>query len=294
MKLTSIILQLRRSIWLLMAWFAIAVPAPQADGEPISFTFTGTASGTVGSAPFANAAFTIQLVADTDDAALAPDPYFTIWLVPATSATIEIPGVGKAAFTTGKRVFVNQNYPGLGFSEATTGLDFLDIYDDALTNYDLTTPIGPIADLEPNPAALQQFRSVASTLGPVSLTSARDVTFRARLGPPPVISGMPSPGLTLWPPNHQMVAVGVVTVANPESVVSFEVTGASNEPFRDPNNPDIVILGSGVGPRTILLRADRLPTGTGRVYTLNATAVNDAGLSSTVSTTCVVPRFPVK
>jgi hypothetical protein len=112
-----------------------------------------------------------QLVGDTDDAVPAGEPTFTVWLVPTASATIEIPGVGKAAFTTGKRVFVNQNYP---------------------------------------------------------------------------------------------------------------------------KNPDIVILGSGVGPRTILLRADRLPTGTGRVYTLAATAVNDAGLRSTISTTCLVPRFPGK
>ena len=53
---------------------------------------------------------------------------------------------------------------------------------------------------------------------------------------PPVISGMPAAGCSLWPPNHKLVQVAVVSAADPLSGVapgSFEVMGTSNEPDAD-------------------------------------------------------------
>jgi hypothetical protein len=70
---------------------------------------------------------------------------------------------------------------------------------------------------------------------------------------------------------------------------SFNVTGTSNEPM-DPNNPDIIISGTGTQPRTVQLRADRLGTGTGRVYTLTTTATDAAGNTTTAVSTCTVPH----
>ena len=67
------------------------------------------------------------------------------------------------------------------------------------------------------------------------------------------------------------------------------VTGASNEPS-DPNAPDIVITGDGVGPRTILVRAFRLGNGTGRVYTLTATATDITGNTTSSTEMCTVPH----
>jgi hypothetical protein len=71
-------------------------------------------------------------------------------------------------------------------------------------------------------------------------------------------------------------------------VASFTVTASSNEPAG--NDPDIVISGSGLDPRTIELRGQRLGSGTGRVYTIVATATNGAGLTSQATATCVVPH----
>src|SRR5207302_7923255 len=107
---------------------------------------------------------------------------------------------------------------------------------------------------------------------------------------PPVIFGMPAGGCTLWPPNHNMMTVAVVTATDSESgVASFEVTGISNEPS-DPKNRDIIITGNGVGPRKVQLRADRLGTGNGRRYTLTATATDGAGNRRTVTAICTVPH----
>ncbi|PYU52746.1 MAG: hypothetical protein DMG48_05580 [Acidobacteria bacterium] len=109
---------------------------------------------------------------------------------------------------------------------------------------------------------------------------------------PPVVSGMPASGCTLWPPNGRMVEVAAVTAADALSGVapgSFQLTGSSNEPS-DPSNPDVVITPNGSGGYVIQLRARRLGSGTGRIYTLNATATDLAGNTVTSTATCSVPR----
>jgi hypothetical protein len=111
-------------------------------------------------------------------------------------------------------------------------------------------------------------------------------------GTPPVILGMPAAGCALWPPNHKMVQVATVTAADALSGVapgSFKITGTSNEPS-DPKDPDIVITPKGTGGFVVQLRADRSGNGTGRVYTLTATANDLAGNTATATATCAVPH----
>jgi hypothetical protein len=109
---------------------------------------------------------------------------------------------------------------------------------------------------------------------------------------PPVISGMPAAGCTLWPPNHKLVQVGIVTAADALSGLaagSLNITGTSNEPI-DPNDPAIVIKPNGAGGFIVQLQADRLGTGTGRTYKLTATAMDLAGNVATSTATCTVPH----
>jgi hypothetical protein len=68
---------------------------------------------------------------------------------------------------------------------------------------------------------------------------------------------------------------------------SFQVTGTSNEP---PSTSEISITPNGSGGYIIQLQAARLGNGTGRIYTLTATASDLAGNSSTVTATCTVPH----
>jgi hypothetical protein len=107
---------------------------------------------------------------------------------------------------------------------------------------------------------------------------------------PPVLSGLPTAGCTLWPPDHKFVTVATISGSDALSgLASLNVTGSSNEPM-DPNDPDIIISGTGTRPRTVQLRADRLGTGTGRVYTLTTTATDVAGNMTTAVSTCTVPH----
>ena len=105
---------------------------------------------------------------------------------------------------------------------------------------------------------------------------------------PPSISGMPAPGCTLWPPNGKMVPVATVTAADALSGLvpaSFQVRGTSNEPA---GAPEVSITPNGSGGYVIALQADRLGTGTGRIYMLTATATDAAGNAATVTSTCTV------
>jgi hypothetical protein len=107
---------------------------------------------------------------------------------------------------------------------------------------------------------------------------------------PPVISGLPAPGCSLWPPNGKMVQVATVTGADALSGLapgSFQITGTSNEP---PSAPEISITPNGTGGYIVQLLADRLGTGSGRVYTLTATATDLAGNPATATATCTVPH----
>jgi len=111
---------------------------------------------------------------------------------------------------------------------------------------------------------------------------------------PPTISGMPS-ACTLWPPNHDLIKVAVVSAAdNLSGVASFAVTAVSNEPedgLGDGDTaPDVVITGSGIQPRVVQLRAERSGTGSGRVYTITATATDGSGNTATAQSTCTVPH----
>jgi hypothetical protein len=103
---------------------------------------------------------------------------------------------------------------------------------------------------------------------------------------------MPTPGCSLWPLNDKLVPVAEVKARDALSSLapgSFKVTGVSNE-SSDTSEPDIVITADGSGGFLVQLRADRLGTGNGRVYTINATAMDNAGNSGTATSTCTVPH----
>lgn len=106
----------------------------------------------------------------------------------------------------------------------------------------------------------------------------------------PTIFGMPKAGCSLWPPNHDLVQVATVTAADAPSGIGtggFTVAGTSNEP-NDLNDPEIVITPDGSGGYVVQLQAERLGTGSGRVYTLRAMATDLAGNAVTTTATCTV------
>jgi hypothetical protein len=103
-----------------------------------------------------------------------------------------------------------------------------------------------------------------------------------------------SPG-SIWPPNNQMVNVSAtVTISagiSPAQFVLLSVT--SNEPDQvNPGDPanDIQDFETGTPDTEGQVRAQRLGSGTGRVYTFTYDVSNAAGSSATCSGTVVVPH----
>jgi len=108
----------------------------------------------------------------------------------------------------------------------------------------------------------------------------------------PAINGIPGADCVLWPVNHQFVQVATVTAADSASGIGadgLQVTATSSEPSNS-HEPDAVITPDGSGGYVVELRAERLGTGAGRVYTLTATATDLAGNVQVVTATCTVPH----
>jgi hypothetical protein len=106
----------------------------------------------------------------------------------------------------------------------------------------------------------------------------------------PVISGMPPASCTLSPAKHQLVQAAVVTASDAFSgLASLSVTATSNEPDSGLGGGDVpgdIVINGG----TVQLRAERSPSGKGRIYTIFATATDIAGNAATATATCKVPK----
>jgi hypothetical protein len=105
----------------------------------------------------------------------------------------------------------------------------------------------------------------------------------------PVISGMPA-NCILAPAKHQLVQVATVTASDALSgVASLVVTATSSEPDSGTGGGDVpgdIVISGG----TVSLRAERSPSGRGRIYTIVATAADLAGNQTVSTATCNVPK----
>ena len=110
-------------------------------------------------------------------------------------------------------------------------------------------------------------------------------------GAPPVLSGLPSDGCSLWPVNHALRPVAVVRASDAVSGIaagSFHVNATSNEPI---DSSDVVVTEDESGGLAVALRAERSgDSKSGRVYQLTVTAQDLAGNAVTGTATCIVPH----
>jgi hypothetical protein len=156
-------------------------------GGPITFTFQGTGTGTVGATPFNDQSYTITATADTNDVTLNAG----IYDVANSTATIQIAGFSTATFliTTGE--FDNQN-PFLfdGHEVAAAGFtsgggDLGNLWSATFETYALNGSIGPL--FFPQAFGFAAFSDVSTTIGNITFTDETNVTFWA-------VTAAPEPG----------------------------------------------------------------------------------------------------
>jgi exosortase sorting signal-containing protein len=163
-------------------------------GASITYTFSGTGTGTVGATTFTNAAYVITLSGDTSTISSFATTNQNL-VIP--NATMTIAGIGTATITNAVGIFDNRGSSTIGFQNEDTFFDQMDGVDPAFATYLLTTAIGPISGI--SPFALNQFVALGSTLGAITLSASGPFTFQATLGaapPPPVATTIPVPMLS--------------------------------------------------------------------------------------------------
>ncbi len=111
--------------------------------------------------------------------------------------------------------------------------------------------------------------------------------------PPSITAPVASPS-TLWPPEHQLVDVGVSYSAADNCTVASSIACAlgvtSNEPINGLGDGDTAPDWLITSPTTTRLRAERSGTGTGRLYTVTTTCTDQAGNSASRPVTVTVPH----
>jgi hypothetical protein len=105
---------------------------------------------------------------------------------------------------------------------------------------------------------------------------------------PPLASAAQPSLACLWPPNHQMVAVGITGVSDPDNNATITITGVTqDEPTNGLGDGDTAIDAVINADGTVLLRAERSGKGDGRVYRVYFTASDLEGSASGVVKVCV-------
>jgi len=162
--------------------------AHTAFADTVTYTFTGDASGSVGSTSFTNSAFTITVTADTSNISeftLGCVPTAcTIFSVEGSTATLSVDGL-TTAITSPIGVFDNQTVDVLGLSRITgsgpagLGMDLLDLTSPVFGTYNLSGSLSAVGPFDMG--SLDEFNCsagcVITSIGNVSMTSASQVTF---------------------------------------------------------------------------------------------------------------------
>jgi hypothetical protein len=96
----------------------------------------------------------------------------------------------------------------------------------------------------------------------------------------------------IWPPNHKLVPIKIIGVADPDDDdVIITITGVTQDEPEDglgdgDTAPDAVIQGDG----TVLIRAERDGDGNGRIYVISFSASDEFGQTTTGSIEVCVPH----
>ncbi len=166
--------------------------ASVANANPITFTFQGTGSGTLGNQSFTGSAFSVTLTTDTSTVMQSGGIYST----PISPTTFNIAGIGSGAFVTPVFVFNNTSVSVVGLERAPNpgGADILDLFSSSLASYNLQTNFGPITNSTPYSL---NFGGILTSLGTLNISSATNVSFTAVTGTPPATVPEPTTMLLL-------------------------------------------------------------------------------------------------
>jgi len=196
-------MELIRKVVLLMAVLGFSI----AYAVPITYTFTGTATGTLGSTPFTNATLTILVTLDTSNI-VNPSSVFFQNFYAANTASFSISGVGSGRLTNNGAVLGNQIQllGQVNITDSAVGALIVigdnSIGSTALASYSLATPIGPLGPEATSPFS---FPTVPTSSGSLAVTSITNMTFQATISS----AGLATP----IPPSFYLCVAGLAAIS---------------------------------------------------------------------------------
>ena len=170
----------------------VTVFATNVKADLITYTYQGIGSGSIGSTPFTDTAFTITAQGDTSARVTISNGLITDgFSIQNTAASITIGASGPFNFITATRFFVNnssiQDNPSVGFSIAT-GPDIFDFGPQPVfATWDMTTSIGPISGTHGITFTPSNYGIVDTSGGVLAFLSGTGIptTFEATVVPEP-------------------------------------------------------------------------------------------------------------
>jgi hypothetical protein len=176
--------------------FATILAVATLHAGPITLTLAGTATGTLGSTSFTNAAFSVTSQADTEDVTVNG----SIYEVAAIGSSIAIGGILAAQFTDEMLWLDPQGSGDMIFRDSaiavtfppTADLLFINPISD-LTTYQFQTSIGPVSVSNAIPDALGAFSNIPTDQGSLTIASVSNAAFDAIVP----VSSSPEPA-TFW------------------------------------------------------------------------------------------------
>ena len=179
------------SLPLAIAAYAVAICA---HASPITYTYSGTANGSLGGVPFSNAPFTILLAGDTTG--ITPPNILNYRENPATATAVRIAGFPEVTF--GGLTVRQISTPPVELGIRLTGIQFdalfLSFFDSQSNlSYNLSGPFGPYSGPVITPFVVLNI-PVPTSGGPLTLIPSGQVTFVA--APVAVAQQIP---LSWWP-----------------------------------------------------------------------------------------------
>jgi hypothetical protein len=178
-----------RTMVLIIAFFgAMLCLAGQALAEPVIYSVSVVATGSLGGKSFSNALVIIKCAGDTANVTL--DQNRTLWTNPTGTATVSVEGFPLATFAEPIAVSAaNESVPpSIGVvSTSPPRSSVIDVFSVGLAGYDLKTAIGPVSG-----TTFYSMEYVFSTdLGDLNFQSVTDpATFSAIVGEATVTSAL--------------------------------------------------------------------------------------------------------
>jgi hypothetical protein len=182
---------IHRSRILLLALILVATSSAGALAVPITFEITGTATGSLGGAPFTDAAFTLTGNADTDDVSFVGFGFQVV----NSSSSVTIAGLGTGVFSNETRTTANQNNDLGGFGEFfLLNAAVIFVGNVVFDTYQLDSDLGPVS----GPATISPGTTFATSAGDFIFSSVLgEATFTAVV-PEPASLGLTALGAVVW------------------------------------------------------------------------------------------------